>query len=163
MTHFVVDHVNPLSFGIILPSSFPILRVHEVDCSVLVCSSGSLSPVNVSVPFKPRPLQTVKRTEARDGLAKTAGFMIVKKARKQPINNAPLPHGRQDHEHKSVVLREKIRKSGEHDSGIKARIVIVQVRVRDMTITPHRIKSEVIAEKITHTKTGAFGKAEMAT
>ena len=84
--------------------------------TILVRSSGRFSPVNIGIPLKPRSFEAVKRTQPCDGLAKIAGFMIVEKTRQQSVNDTPLPHRRQDHEHNGVALWKKIRKTGKHHS-----------------------------------------------
>jgi hypothetical protein len=105
MSHFVMDGVNPLLHGVVLPSALPIFGMDEVHASVLVRSSGTLSPIEVLEPLHGRRLQIIESANRRNRTPKIGFAIADEEGSKQSVDGATLAHRRHHHPHDLVLGR----------------------------------------------------------
>jgi hypothetical protein len=63
MAELMIDGLDPHALAFIDTTTLPVLRMDQVDAAVLESSSGGPAPVDVLVPFDPRPLDSIKTAE----------------------------------------------------------------------------------------------------
>lgn len=51
VTHFVIDHIDPLPLGVVLAPLLPVLGMDKVDLAILVGFTSGFAPVKVLVPL----------------------------------------------------------------------------------------------------------------
>src|SRR4029077_20122215 len=81
-------------------SAFPVLRMHEVDASVLVGAAGSLAPIDILKPFDSRAADVEVSAHQRNCAIETGGTMIAEKFAEVAIDFAAMSDGRNNHSHR---------------------------------------------------------------
>jgi hypothetical protein len=112
--------------------------------------------------YKAWSLEAIEGTQTGDCLPEVGMFVSMKEAGKSFINRPPLAQRREDRSHGRWSLWQKVGKPGEHHPGIKSGIVLIQVRIRNVAITPRGTENQVLIQEIDSPKTGLFHKTEMS-
>ena len=99
MAHFMVDHVNPASFRIVLSALLPIFRVDQIDLPVFISLAGGSAPVNILEPFHLWILQMIEPAKRGNGLFKILWLIFLKKGGKQAVDYTSILQRRQNHPH----------------------------------------------------------------
>src|ERR1051325_8469457 len=78
VAELVINRVDPLALGLVLPAALPVFRMDEVDLAVLVGFSSGLAPIDVLVPFDFREPEVVIAAERGDRPGKVRGSVLLK-------------------------------------------------------------------------------------
>ena len=129
VSHFMIDDIDPSTFGIILSPSFPIFRMYEVDTSIFVGFPCSFSPVKIFIPLYLRLPQAIKLTQTGYRSAKIQRATVLEKTREVSVYYSALLNRRKNHAHKISLIRKIIRNARQEEAGVYTRIVIIKTRV----------------------------------
>jgi hypothetical protein len=96
---FVVNRLHPHPFAVINPSPLPMLRMDQMDTTVLEGLAGGFTPVNILAPFDPRRFDVVKATKIGDSSAENARSLPVKELNQPTIHVSATNYGWNEHPH----------------------------------------------------------------
>jgi hypothetical protein len=103
MAELMVDGLHPHPLAFVDTPTFPVLRMHKVDATVLKRSSSGPAPVDVLVPFDPRPLDSIKTAKVRNSLPKRPRAIMVKVCRQFTVDFAALRDWGNEHSHRWIL------------------------------------------------------------
>jgi hypothetical protein len=105
VTHFMIHHINPLPFRVILPTPLPVFWVDEMDGPIFVCFSSSFPPIEILVPLDAWAPQAIEPTHQRHRPLEGRKLVVGEKTRQMLVNHTPMVKRRKDHAHNASVLR----------------------------------------------------------